>query len=520
VAIAYSLLAGFPEVAYLDGLLALAWTIWRCLGLSPPERGIFVTQVAWGGMLGLLISVPLLIAFWDFLQYASIGPHSAYAYRTLVQPNEAMLLIPYITGTVGGYLFWFYLGGYLGLSVVFLGGVALWRPTADSGLRMLLALWIVITLAKALGLPGVTWLINQVPLIGITMFPNYVAPSWSMATVILATFAFEDWRLGLVKSRAVLITAIGVAVLTIATLITGEHAIRDAWSGSRTDRLVGISSLVWASMLIILLPLLCRKHACAVRPTTLFGLLAADAIAMFTVPLLAGARPQRLDLSAVNFLRNNLDLGRFVTTDSIVPNYGAMFGVASINYNYLPNARAWVDYVQASLDPEADAVYFPGRPNAVRARLSAYEALGVHYLMVPHDVHADLGAPVFRSSDTDIYALPHPAPYFEATGGSCNLDAVTRNIVRADCRASATLVRRELYLPGWRAIINGKTLAVARYDGMFEAVALPQGTTQIRFTYEPPGMTWAVVGCAFGVVAFLCSLAVKPTLRPSRKHPS
>ena len=64
VAVAMSLLAGFPETAYLDGLLGLVWFAARLAampGRRPAAR--FMGPVAAGGVAGLLLAAPALVTF-------------------------------------------------------------------------------------------------------------------------------------------------------------------------------------------------------------------------------------------------------------------------------------------------------------------------------------------------------------------------------------------------------------------------------------------------------------------------
>ena len=69
-----SIYAGFPEVAYLDGLLALIWA--GCRFATPTrDRGLFVARLAVFGTGGVLLTAPLLAAFADYLLVADVGEH-------------------------------------------------------------------------------------------------------------------------------------------------------------------------------------------------------------------------------------------------------------------------------------------------------------------------------------------------------------------------------------------------------------------------------------------------------------
>jgi hypothetical protein len=79
VGIAYSLLAGFPEVAFLDGLLALAWFLFR-LATIPAGRARFAVKVCWGGGLGLLVAAPAVLPFVVSLPDSFIGHHVDFSF--------------------------------------------------------------------------------------------------------------------------------------------------------------------------------------------------------------------------------------------------------------------------------------------------------------------------------------------------------------------------------------------------------------------------------------------------------
>jgi hypothetical protein len=113
---------------------------------------------------------------------------------------------------------------------------------------------------------------------------------------------------------------------------------------------------------------------------------------MFAIPTLSNLRGGTIDATAIGFLQRNLGLGRFYTLGPIAPNYGAYFGIASINHNYIPVPKLWVDWVTAHLDRGADPYCFTGnftrdprQPSVaqeLRRNLAAYEEVGVKYVVV------------------------------------------------------------------------------------------------------------------------------------------
>jgi uncharacterized membrane protein YfhO len=100
--------------------------------------------------------------------------------------------------------------------------------------------------------------------------------------------------------------------------------------------------------------------------------------------------------------------------------------------------------------------------------------------------------------------LPDPKPYFETPSGVCTLQVQSRTSVTADCATAATLVRRELYYPGWNASIGGRPAAIAEFDGLFQAINLPSGRNAVAFSYAPLHIAWAwlAMGMALAVLTF------------------
>ncbi len=52
--------------------------------------------------------------------------------------------------------------------------------------------------------------------------------------------------------------------------------------------------------------------------------------------------------------------------------------------------------------------------------------------------------------------------------------------------APGYLVLSDTYMPGWRATVDGQPAPLLQANGVYRAVALPRGSHQVRFTYQPP----------------------------------
>jgi hypothetical protein len=76
ISIALSIYAGFPETAYIDGLLAVVWSFWRMANVQAEFRCRFIIKLATGVVVGLLLSAPIIIPFAEFITHSYVGLHS------------------------------------------------------------------------------------------------------------------------------------------------------------------------------------------------------------------------------------------------------------------------------------------------------------------------------------------------------------------------------------------------------------------------------------------------------------
>ena len=408
IAIAFSVIAGFPETAYLDGLLGLTWALYRVATFGRGRRRL-AGKIVVGGVTGVLISAPAWVAFLEFLSRAYLSTHADESGGALLPGNYAMLLLPYIYGPLlyGPEMLgqqadlWWHNGGYCDLLLIFLATLALLHQGGrERGLRWLLACWCFVTLGKAAGQPVLSGAANLLPFIRQTMFHVYITPSWEMCLIILAALALDDWHRGCVPGASRLLqTAALCGAATAAALLLARpdaallaHHVRGYWLfpvGSAGLAVLGVT----ATMVLM-------ARAPGIRRSTLLcGVVAGSSLLLFGLPLLSGARSQKLDLGPIAFLRDRLGLSRFTSLWVLQANYGAYFGIASVNHIYLPVPQSWVDYLHAHLSRTMEGVTFFGETltqvgpgddafaDAIAPRVLAsdalrtYETLGVRYVL-------------------------------------------------------------------------------------------------------------------------------------------
>jgi hypothetical protein len=245
--------------------------------------------------------------------------------------------------------------------------------------------------------------------------------------------------------------------------------------------------------------------------------------------MLSAPREVHTDLQPVRYLQANLGPARFFELGPLQPNYGAYWGIASLNSNDIPT-QPFFDFVRRRLDPYVDPTVFvgttaggrnvfsPSPQTVLERRLENYRASGVRFVLVPAGLRMPRPRGAFvlvhRTPTTWIYRLRGAAPYLGAA--RCAVRADGRERARVTCARPSTLVRRETALRGWRAEVDGREVPISRTAGIFQRVPLPAGTHEVRFAYRPPYVLWAIPLMALGVL----SLVGAALLRRRRRDPA
>ncbi len=531
VALALSVYAGFPEVAFIDGLLALLWFAVRAVGLSWRSVATFAETLALGAGIGALLAAPILVAFADYVPNADIGAHTGGFAHAFVSASTALpaQVMPYLFGPIFGFgseepaqlgAFWGSIGGYLGVSLCVLALIGLFGRRYRV-LRIVLALWIVVGLARLVGVGWALDVINAIPGVTSTAFYRYAAPSWELALVVLAALGLDDVLARAARKRLIL----GAGLVMAAICLLCWHAAEPVFHslvGAPHNRTWAIASLVWALAVTIVVVVLCvvfdlgadKSGIVRVVRLALATVVVLDVLAMFVTPQFSAPRRAALDTKAVSYLQGHLGDSRFFTLGPLAPNYGSYFGVSSVAVNDVPIPKTYAAFVQDQLDTNVDPLIFTGTtmlnsagPTPVDElvdHLQAYEAVGVKYVLLPAGIvlpdHGSL-APrqVFRDATTSIVELPHPAPLFGSLGGACGVRQNSATSIAVTCRRPSTIVYRELYMPGWHASVNGAPVDVNRDGPIFQSVTVPAGNSTVTFGFTPPHAALALAAFVLGL---------------------
>jgi uncharacterized membrane protein YfhO len=518
LALALSLYAGFPEVAYLDGLFAVCWALVRLLQLKKGNWKLFAGKVVSGLVIGGALATPILVAFFDLTHDGYVGKHAGALAGVSLPAGSGLpaLVFPYLYGPIfavtrynpSGVLtaWWGSVGGYVTLSLILLALIGL-VSKGNRYVKGLLAGWIVVMIARTYGFPGLYHVLDLLPGMTATAVYRYVQPSFELAFVILAAWGLDRLSHGPKFSRRQILSVSGIwliiAVTAIIMAVVSQRLTTAPYhwlliGGSIGWMLVVVGIIVWSA-----------RSSLPYKKYIYTTVLIIDALLMFVVPDFSALHTAQLDTQPVTFLQKNLGNNRFYTLGPIVPNYGSFYNIASINTNNLPLPTNWANYITQSLDHDTIPSIFNGKystdpttmstKDALFAYLPAYRYTGVKYVVARKGQISLVEAKqnkltlVFTSQKTVIYEIANPQSYFEVTNGGCRVMPISKSSVSVDCKQPSTLLRRELYMPGWTAEENGKHLPVTQSGPLFQSVPLPTGSYVVQFSFLPPYMTAATV---------------------------
>ncbi len=499
VALALSVLAGFPETALIDGVFVGGWAVLRIAGAGRADWWRSTIKVVGGALGGIALSAPLLFAFSDYLSQANTGAvGGGFAFVSLPAEGLSQLVLPYSLGPIFGFhaatgtdnltVLWGSVGGFLTATVIAAGLVGLIGQRLRS-LRIGLGAWIVVSLARSYGFSPVVHVLAAVPGIKDTAFYRYSPPTWELAVVVLAGLGLDD----IARARTPRLTLVAAAAVTA---VLGAWSAAAAWSvlsgavASTPTRhgaghIYPVVALIAALILLALLAgggwwagrrsrsttdnggrRLERDRRARRRGRILMaGVVSLESVVMVGFTYLSAPSPSPLQLGPVTWLQAHLGSYRFVTLGPIQPNYGSYFGIAQANVDDLPAPKAWTTYISSSLDPNSPAHDFSGGnatnpfgltpAQALTKFLPDYEAVGVRYVVEAADGLDLKGQPfpapgtapwpdgprlVFHDGFAQIWQLPLTAPAFllqsESGGGSSPGGACT---VRGDGWDQATV---------------------------------------------------------------------------------
>ncbi len=514
IALALSIYAGFPEVAYFDGLFCGGWAIVRLFALPRVQRPRALRRLGLGGVIGVVLALPALVPFEDFLKVGYVGGHNGAVDGLVHLPTTAvpMFFDPYVYGTIfsnpNTNALWGNVGGYFGASISVLALVGLFGSRLRP-LRIFLAAWTLAGLAGAINFVHMREVWNIIPLVNAASFPRYVMPSCEMAAIVLAALGLYDFATR-PRAQRLLTTAGVVVVLVMLWSVNEARGLNRGVVLSNKAHVIFIGldllPFIALALLLIISRLPLKRGATMLVALVLVG----EAVLLFFVPTAESPKRITIDYAPIHFLQKHQGEERFVDFAVLYPNWGTEFGINSLSAIDLPFPEAFKNYIEdhlyPGLKPGNQFVIKGGLPGieameaVVAKHFTAYENASVKYLLVPSSVVlipalTKLGVTqVFRDPLATIYQLPNPRGLFSTSSSSCSVTSSGDDKASVTCASGgATLLRTELSMSGWKATVNGKSATITTVDGVYQAVKVPAGTSTVAYTFFPPHERYALL---------------------------
>ncbi|MFC6705357.1 hypothetical protein [Flexivirga alba] len=248
----------------------------------------------------------------------------------------------------------------------------------------------------------------------------------------------------------------------------------------------------------------------------------------------------------MRYLQDHLGTYRFYTLGPIEANYGSYWRISQFNANDLPVPKKYARLVETGVRP----TYWKALPPAVRGQFVGYRLIiyntpaseqrillkaygerqqtfrdaSVRYVVTRRGVGAaGLGQRfglrlVYQNERVEIWRDARAVPYFTTSpAGACSTLRQSLTDVTVRCQEPATLVRRQLSTPGWRADVNGhERRVVYSPTQLYQRVTLPAGTSTVSYSYHPAHFRPAV---AVSLAVVLLMLLDVGTLLVIRRRP-
>ncbi|MCH4090016.1 hypothetical protein [Acetobacter sp.] len=363
--IAGSIFAGFPETAYMNGLFALLFAFWGVFCFSG-KAWKSVKHIVSGGAIGLLLSAPAWIPFMDLLRVAFLGQNQDYRDAHFLFSNWGQALFPYLfgpplykvsNGSVDNVSLWWHTGGYSDIALLFTGLLSLLFALKFNvkyrKLRFFVVSYLVLSVLKAVGFLPVSRVLDLIPGIRQCMFYVYISSGWWCALTILFVLVLDDLntipyfdRLKSIKIGAMLTGFFGITSIVASFSLIKKMYFIDGYF------LYPAFSIFYAfSVLFFLVYGFVKGKRGFISAVMVF-----NTVLLFFYPTLCGVKITHApDEALISVLKNSTRSERVVAISAFPPNYGAFYGIATFNYNYLPLpenfAKALDENVCAGYDP-------------------------------------------------------------------------------------------------------------------------------------------------------------------------
>lgn len=441
-----------------------------------------------------------------------------------------------------------------------------WPPFLRVILVAIGAAFLLLT-ARVYGVPGLTEVINALPIVG-NIGQQYVWAGVAMFFTLLVPFGLQ----AILRDGPHWIALACAAFIIGAALVYASVLHRLDFTGA----IYVMFAAFWLGAGCLLISMMPRNAATSVAGIVLVVLSWMELTSYVNHSRLARTERFSDPPEFVSFLQARGGLHRTASYGylGIPPEYGSAYGVpeiGSMNFHILPRYEALFNRLIVP-DPSERWPTFATMVNAKDGswlNLAAVDFLGVRYLVTPRNfqqlqAHAQSSGwrRSYDGAHVRIYENPNPlprafvvhqlvesrrtpieeghSPRLVATSDDAALIAAARALgigpekpagafddvavisryghasveIRADLKAPGVLVLNDAWHPNWSVRVDGKPTYLGRVDDVFRGVPLPAGRHVVEMTYAPRTLALGQLLSGVGLVLLGAILLLRGRVDP------
>ncbi|GHT81006.1 hypothetical protein FACS1894125_0900 [Actinomycetota bacterium] len=530
ISLILSLLSGFPEIAYINGIFVLVYAIILAIKVNKSFRLKSILLTICSGVTALFVCAPWIIEFITFLNPSngSIGAHESegLAFKGL-DNNPFTYLLHFLPNTAGHNLAVVDLlgnmGSYFQLSVLVLALFAIFSKQVPLWIKFLFGGTLLLSWLRVIAVPGITFLFSKIPFAGSAALFRYLPPLMSFCFIFLACLGLS--QLERISKRLIGVILFLLTVFYLWVILGSITQINDMVSNEYSSHFDKILPFLFISIsvfsVVVVLSVILLKIKNIHKVNVISVIIVLESILLFCpwgfLPPIKGTQ---VDTSAISFLQQNLGNQRFDST-VLQPNYGSKYGIAQVRFNDLPSSQKYCDYLGKVVKLTDGCISWNNWDGINSDIIDMDKKLGAKYIWVMRD---ELTTDIITDEnlslvwENDKWQIFENGGYREYISGT-NCDIVSDegrhrfDKFYADCSSDSTLTRLELNYPGWHAYVDDIEVEINETDNLFQAIKISAGEHSIEFKYWSKYMTLAIFGMCFGF--FLIALSVAALLRDS-----
>lgn len=504
-----SLNSGFPETAYINGLLVLLYAGVLFFRSKREEKVPKLISLVASGVVTILISLPWLMEFLAFIkpENGHTGLHSSVVLDGLRDMPSAYLssFIPHAIGFDESNPIYGSIGGVFTISTVILALFAVFSKYVPLWQKLVFGGWFAIGWLRVVGVPVVSVVMAYIPMLGSAAVYRYISVAMAFALIVLACIGLHE-----ISSHRKLnkkhfgIILLLVAIFYAVIFFMSKGLIKDFMLTNSKLALFStffIQLSIFASVAVFVAAFVKWKH----KKLFICSVLLIESLLCFSIwQFGADPRGTTVDTRAVEFVQQNIGNQRF-ESNVLWPNYGSYFNISQLSMKDLPIPTAWYDYINDNIDAYLASIGFLSN-KFDGDRIEQSKKLGVKYLLLKKNSLADIDKTVtkdkgltlvYTDEKIDIFEIPGYRPYFEAK--DCSIEGSEGfNVVEVNCARDTAVTRLELYYPGWHAKVDGQEVSIDKDGELFQKVRVSKGKHTIEYYYWPKYMTASLVVAVIG----------------------